>query len=131
MRSRAAIPAAGTGGWHVGDPPDARMRATAREHGVSLDHQRADRFEAGDLAYFDYIFAMDRSNLEDIRRLDADGQHREKVRLFRSFDPYPDDQQVPDPYYGGPQGFELVFQIVDRTTERLLDHLAETYTLRS
>ncbi|RMF54292.1 MAG: low molecular weight phosphotyrosine protein phosphatase [Bacteroidetes bacterium] len=123
------IDSAGTGSWHVGEPPDRRMRETARRHGVSLDGQRARQFEEEDLQRFDHIFAMDRNNLHDILYYDRQDRFGNKVRLFREFDPDPGDYQVPDPYYGGPQGFENVYRIVERTARTLLDRLAETYRL--
>ena len=119
------IASSGTGAWHVGQPPDRRMSQTAGRHGVSLEGQTAQQFEFGDLSYYDYIYAMDRDNLDHIHHLDFQGKYSEKVALFRSMDPEPGDLQVPDPYYGGPQGFEHVFQIVERTCERLLQTIAE------
>ncbi|WP_456425678.1 low molecular weight protein-tyrosine-phosphatase [Rhodocaloribacter sp.] len=123
------IDSAGTGSWHVGELPDRRMSATARRHGISLDAQRARQFSRRDLVHYDHIFVMDKDNLQDVLFLDHDGSLGHKVRLFREFDPEPDDLQVPDPYYGGPQGFEKVFQIVRRTAQGLLEALAGEYDL--
>jgi len=123
------IDSAGTGSWHVGEPPDRRMSATARAHGVFLDGQRARQFSRRDLAQYDHIFVMDKENLQDVLFLDHDDSFGHKVRLFREFDPEPGDFQVPDPYYGGPEGFEKVFQIVERTSQKLLEALANEYDL--
>ncbi|ARA91713.1 protein tyrosine phosphatase [Rhodothermaceae bacterium RA] len=129
LEDHIEVDSAGTGSWHVGEPPDRRMRRTAEAHGISLDGQRARQFEKEDLERFDHIFAMDKENLQDILYLDDGDAYGHKVRLFREFDPEPGDYQVPDPYYGGPQGFENVFQIVDRTARTLLHRLVEEYDL--
>ncbi len=123
------VDSAGTGSWHVGERPDRRMSATAQRHGVSLDDQRARQFSRRDLVQYDHIFVMDKDNLQDVLFLDHDGSLGHKVRLFREFDPEPDDYQVPDPYYGGPQGFEKVFHIVSRTAENLVEALVGEYDL--
>ncbi|MEM1270217.1 MAG: low molecular weight protein-tyrosine-phosphatase [Bacteroidota bacterium] len=119
------IDSAGTGAWHAGEAPDARMRETARRHGVSIDEQRARQLVSADLSRYDHIFVMDRSNLRNAQALDRSGRHAGKIRLFRDFDPNPGDRNVPDPYYGGADGFETVYQIVDRTSEALLRELSE------
>lgn len=117
------VDSAGTAAYHIGEPPDSRSAETARRRGVQLAG-RARRLEPSDFYDFDHIVAMDRSNLEDIeaaRPSDA----RARVHLLRSFDPEADgDEDVPDPYYGGPDGFDRVHDIVDRSTRALLAHLA-------
>ncbi len=123
------IASSGTGDWHVGERADRRMRETAARYGVSLDGHRAAQFTADDLARYDHVFVMDKNNLHDVLYLDEDDEHNGKVRLFREFDPEPDDFQVPDPYYGGRDGFERVYQIVERTARHLLDRLVEEYDL--
>ena len=123
------VDSAGTSGWHVGNPTDKRMRQTAAHHGVSIGHLEGRQFVEADLENFDYIFAMDKSNLDDILALDATGKLGHKVRLFREFDPEPGDYQVPDPYYGGPEGFEEVFQMVERTSRMLFHRIAEEHQL--
>ena len=117
------IDSAGTGPWHAGEPPDARMRATARKNGVDLSAIRGRQLTKADLDWFDHIFAMDKSNLHDALFLDPGGDHGTRIRLFREFDPDPGDYQVPDPYYGGPSGFDHVYAIVDRTAQALLERL--------
>jgi protein-tyrosine phosphatase len=114
----------GTGNWHVGAPPDARMRHAAAEVGLHLDGTAA-QVDAGDLADADLVLAMDRSNLADLRRLaDATGVDT-PIRLFREFDPDADGTlDVPDPYYGGPDGFAEVVRIVRRTAAAVIAALA-------
>jgi len=123
------ISSCGTGSWHVGAPPDRRMIECARDFGVSLEGQRAQQFESRHLEAFDLILAMDKNNLHDILHLDQGDDFGHKVRLFREFDPDPGDYQVPDPYYGGSEGFVEVYQIVSRTTERIIAHFVKDHGL--
>lgn len=121
LGSHFEIGSAGTGDWHAGDPPDRRMCAAARARGVDITGQRARQLVASDLQRHDLILAMDRENQRNIRAL-ANGRH-DHVVLFRSFDPEPEAGEVPDPYYGGEEGFAHVYEIVDRTSRALLEHL--------
>ena len=125
------IDSAGTGAWHVGQPPDSRMHQTAMKHGVDLSGQRARQFKEKDLVDFDYVFAMDESNLRDILLHDPEERYHDQVGLFRRYDPQPDDYQVPDPYYGGDGGFDRVYAIVERTALALIDHLSNVHNLES
>lgn len=131
LENRFSVDSAGTGSWHVGDAPDRRMRMLATDKGLSIDDLRARQFVASDLKEFDHVLAMDKNNLHDILFLDREETHGYKVRLFREFDPEPGDFQVPDPYYGGDDGFENVYSIVRRTAESLLDRLVEEHELKS
>lgn len=123
------IVSSGTSNYHVGDQADRRMRQTAERHGHSLEEHRASQFSKEDLERFDHVFVMDKSNLNDVLHLDENDAHGGKVRLFREFDPEPGDYQVPDPYHGGRQGFENVYDIVERTSDMLLHQLAAEYDL--
>ena len=117
------LDSAGTGDWHLGEPPDPRTRETARRRGFTLDH-RAQRFTAKDFARFDLILAMDGNNLRDLERMAPTDADRAKVHLLRSFDPAaPQGAEVPDPYYGGPEGFEEVFDVCEAACKGLLAHL--------
>lgn len=119
------IASSGTGGWHVGQRPDRRMNAVAEKNGVSMEGQYAQQFGFSDLDYYDVILAMDKDNLRNIQQLDAAGKHADKIGLFRSHDPEPGTMEVPDPYYGGPEGFDRVFEMVERTSKALLDELTD------
>lgn len=118
------IASSGTGNWHVGEPPDRRMIKTAARHGIDLSKQRAQHFKARFMDEYDLILGMDQSNLSNILMITGAGdrldQDVQKVRLFRDYDPIPGNGEVPDPYYGGDQGFEEVFQMVLRTNTALL-----------
>lgn len=115
------VDSAGTSAYHIGESADERSQRTAENHGISLD-SRARRFKAADLDHFDLILAMDNQNLKNVQEL-ANKKQLEKVGQMRDFDPHPENGEVPDPYQGGPEGFENVFQIVKRSCEQLLDEL--------
>jgi protein-tyrosine phosphatase len=115
------IESAGTGAWHVGQPADARMRAAARRRGIDI-RSLARQVTPADFDRFDYIFAMDSDNLR-VLRAQAPAEHRHKIRLFRTLDPEAADPDVPDPYYGGAEGFDEVLDIVTRAGRALLAEL--------
>ncbi|MEL6589159.1 MAG: low molecular weight protein-tyrosine-phosphatase [Bacteroidota bacterium] len=125
LEDQIEVDSAGTGGWHVGELPDSRMRATAKKHNIPLP-SLARKAIAADFAKFDYILAMDASNYQDLQRL-ADRQAGAKAQLFkmRYFDEQAPNADVPDPYWGGDQGFENVYQMLDRATQKLLAHIRE------
>jgi protein-tyrosine phosphatase len=129
LEDQFEIVSSGTSNYHVGEQADRRMRQTADRHGLSLEAHRASQFQKEDLEAFDHVFVMDKSNLNDVLHLDENDEYGGKVRLFREFDPEPGDYQVPDPYHGGRQGFENVFDIVERTSEMLLHRLIEEHDL--
>lgn len=118
-----AVDSAGTAAYHVGESPDARMRKVAAGHGLIYDG-KGRQFEQSDFDAFDLIIAMDDSNQANILRLAPDSKDKAKVHMMRAFDPQggPRDS-VPDPYYGGLDGFEHVYQIVARACTGLLDAL--------
>ena len=117
------VESAGTAGYHVGDPPDPRSVAAAAERGVDLD-SRARQVSEADFNGFDLVVAMDRSNYEELRALAPDDESEERVRLLREFDPRSDGLDVPDPYYGGADGFEEVLDIVARSCAALLEEVS-------
>lgn len=118
------VDSAGTSAYHVGESANDKSQNTAQKHGITL-HSKARQLKPSDLDYFDLILAMDNENLLNVRNM-SNGNHEHKIGRMRDFDPIPDDSEVPDPYYGGPEGFENVFQIVKRSCENLLDEL-ESY----
>jgi protein-tyrosine phosphatase len=123
LEARYRVDSAGTGSWHVGEPPDPRSAKVAREHGIRL-RGVARQVDPDDFHSFDRILAMDRENLKDLRRLASEGGGTAALALLREFDPEAaGDLAVPDPYYGGPDGFEEVFQMVTRSCARLLESL--------
>ncbi len=129
LSDEIAIDSAGTGAWHVGEPPDDRAVAEARRRGLELD-DAARQFVAADLDRFDLVLAMDADNVEALRALATHGHHRDRIRLLRDFDTAaPDGSSVPDPYYGGKHGFADVFDMVDAACGGLLDHLVAEHAL--
>ena len=125
LEDEIAIESAGVGDWHVGYPPDRRAAEAARRRGVTLAGS-ARQVRPGDFADFDLLLAMDRDNLRELRALAPDAEAAEKVRLLREFDPASigaPDLDVPDPYYGGPDGFEKVLDQVEAACKGLLDAL--------
>ena len=125
LSDRITIDSAGTGSWHVGESPDLRAARTASGHGVSLTGS-ARQVRPEDFRNFNYVIAMDRDNLASLEELrDAVGGEA-ALYLLREFDPEGSPgAEVPDPYYGGPYGFEEVFQMVKRSGEALLAHILE------
>jgi len=130
LQESIELDSAGTGGWHVGSPPDERATETARARGIVLEGA-ARQVRAEDFEDFDLIVAMDSANLADLRRMAPDERMREKVRLLRELDPASMDQDpthpldVPDPYYGGPRGFEDVLDLVGAACAALLEQVRE------
>ncbi|MBE9138090.1 low molecular weight phosphotyrosine protein phosphatase [Nodosilinea sp. LEGE 07088] len=124
LGDRMVCDSAGTASYHVGSAPDRRMAQAARAQGIELVG-RARQFEAIDLDRFDYVLAMDRQNYRDILALDSRGQHRDKVRLMCDFCRRHPDQEVPDPYYGGPEGFAYVIDLLQDACEGLIDHVLD------
>jgi protein-tyrosine phosphatase len=122
LADRFHVASAGTHAYHVGAPPDRRARSAAARRGLTLTHMRARRISDEDFETFDYIFAMDKDNLGEL--LDrAPEEHREKVMLFLDFAGTGRAAEVPDPYYGGASGFELVLDLVQQASERLLQRI--------
>jgi protein-tyrosine phosphatase len=122
------VDSCGIGDWHVGHAPDPRSQAVANKNGLTLACRARQIDPSDDFESFDLILAMDRANLRDLREL-APEEHHGKIRLMREWDPAAresaeDKPEVPDPYYGGPQGFEDMYAMLRRSCEALLDELA-------
>jgi protein-tyrosine phosphatase len=112
------IASAGLGDWHVGQPPDERAQHHARNRGYDLSRQRARQVTPRDFEEFDMILAMDRGHLRALQKM-APAQHHGKIRLFVA------GSEVPDPYYGGAEGFEKVLDLVEAQCRRLLQQLQD------
>jgi protein-tyrosine phosphatase len=117
------VDSAGTHDYHVGEPPDRRAIEAARRRGVDLSALRARQVAAIDFERFDYVLAMDSQNLETLRSR-APAQYHERIRLFMDFAPNAYTREVPDPYYGGANGFEEVLDLLEQASEGLLEELA-------
>lgn len=132
LSDRVQIASSGTHAYHIGDPPDSRSQALASQRGVDMSSLRAQKISINDYDDFDWILAMDQENLDLINyyapesgsELGPDQQTPAQIALLMSFsEKYPDISEVPDPYYGGAQGFEHVFDIVDDACDGLIKQL--------
>jgi protein-tyrosine phosphatase len=110
LGGRVEVDSAGTGSWHIGSPPDARSQRHAARRGYDLSALRARQVSEDDFHRFDLILAMDHDNLADLQSLAPDGAMRAEVRLFA-------EVEVPDPYTGGPEGFERVLDLVEARSD--------------
>lgn len=111
------VDSAGTGGWHAGEQPDKRSILTAKNRGIDITHQRARKFQKNDFENFDYIYVMDNQNFKDVSSLAENENHKAKVQLILE-EIFPGERvDVPDPYYGGQDGFEKVYDMLDEACE--------------
>lgn len=117
-----ACDSAGTQAYHVGEPPDSRTTAAARRRGVRLETQRARQVTPADFDAFDLVLAMDRGHYQTLRRL-CPPNREDRLKLFLSFAPEAGTLDVPDPYYGGPQGFEHVLDLIEAGSRGVLAHI--------
>ena len=115
---------AGTSGWHIDVPPDSRARAEARRRGIDIDDLRSRKVNQSDFEHFDYVIAMDAANVADLEEL-CPAPLRGRLHLFTDFAPGGAPSGVPDPYYGGEDGFKRVFDLITRCAEGLLARIIE------
>ncbi len=120
MSGHFTIDSCGTGGYHIGDPPHRDSIRVAKEHGITIKDQRARQVQTEDFHEFDYLVAMDRQNKRDLQRY---AKKRGNILLLRDYDPDPDSLDVPDPYFGGPEGFYTVYDILHRSCDAFLNTL--------
>ncbi|SMC75439.1 low molecular weight protein-tyrosine-phosphatase [Moheibacter sediminis] len=119
LNERFHIDSAGTGDWHVGNCPDKRSVSVAKKYGIDISAQRARQFNPKDFDEFDLIYVMDESNFQDVISLAKNENHKSKVKLILG------DKNVPDPYYGGDEGFENVFQILDEVAAQIATKISK------
>jgi protein-tyrosine phosphatase len=122
LQDKIICDSAGTSSYHVGAPPDRRMSAAAVKRGLELKG-KARQLRPSDLERFDMILAMDRENYQDILYLDREGKYADKVRLMCDFAKNHGDREVPDPYYGGEDGFDYVIDLLFDACDGLLDRV--------
>ncbi|SHJ54206.1 protein-tyrosine phosphatase [Arenibacter nanhaiticus] len=111
--NKVFVDSAGTAGYHIGKSPDPRSIAIARKYGIDISQQRCRKFTDSDFELFDHIFVMDKSNYDDIMALTKNDKDREKVSLLLN-QIESNLHEVPDPYYGGDEGFEKVYHLIDK-----------------
>lgn len=115
------IDSAGTHGYHIGSPPDKRSQSAGTERGYSFSGLKCRRVDDDDFEKFDYILAMDNSNLKNLHGM-SPSEHHHKIHLFLSFCDST-EEEVPDPYYGGKGGFELVLDLIEHASDGLISHI--------
>ncbi len=120
------VDSAGTGAWHAGELPDKRSIAVAKKYGIDLTNQRARQFTISDFEEFDFIYVMDKSNYNNVIQLAKSEEDKQKVNLILNVDSTTKNQEVPDPYYGGDNGFEHVFQLLDKACNKIANNLKST-----
>jgi protein-tyrosine phosphatase len=122
LQEHIHVDSAGTHAYHIGEPPDPRAQQAASRRGFDLSVQRARKVRPEDFLEFDYVLAMDRSNYEELQQI-CHPDYEERLRLFLEFAPHLGTRDVPDPYYGGAQGFERVLDLIEQAASGLLDEL--------
>lgn len=127
-KNKFIVDSAGTGGYHIGREPDHRSIATAKKNGLDISHQKARKFTPQDFEEFDYIYVMDNSNYDDVTFLAKTDEHKQKVELILN-ELFPGDNvDVPDPYYGLQNGFDMVYEMLDEVTDLLAKKLIEKHS---
>lgn len=127
-RNHFFVDSAGTGGYHIGREPDHRSIATAKKNGLDISHQKARKFSTKDFDDFDYIYVMDNSNYDDVVFLAKNDEQKQKVQLILN-ELFPGDNvDVPDPYYGLQNGFDMVYEMLDEATDILAKKLIEKHS---
>ena len=129
FEDKIKVESAGTSGWHIGERPDPRSIEIASANGIDLDSYGRKAITE-DFEEFDYIIAMDRNNFSDLRRLPGSSvEEAAKLYLMRDFDDIGKGQDVPDPYYGGDDGFTYVYELLDRSCRNLLEEIKKDHQL--
>ena len=117
------VDSAGTGSWHIGRTPDNRSIATAKKNGLDICNQKGRQFQKSDFDAFDYIFVMDNSNYNDVIHLAQNQAQKEKVQLILDAIFPNENVDVPDPYYGVANGFDMVYEMLDEACEVIAQRL--------
>jgi protein-tyrosine phosphatase len=126
LQHQIEIDSAGTHAYHIGEQADLRSQQAARKRGIDMSHLRARRVAANDFEKFDYILAMDRDNYTILKQACPRGQEH-KLSMFLNFAPDLNVKEVPDPYYGGSNGFEHVLDLIEAASRGLLDDIRQQH----
>lgn len=124
LGDKVEVDSAGTHGYHVGEPPDPRTQRAALARGYNLSQMRARRVAPQDIEFFDLILAMDKINLDNLRRIAKPDRH-DRLKLFMDYSKNFDDDEVPDPFYGLGHGFDLIVDMVEDASQGVVDALKE------
>jgi len=117
------VDSAGTGSWHIGQSPDERSIAVAKKNGLDITHQRGRQFNRADFDHFDYIFVMDNSNFDNVIALAETPEQKQKVKLIMNELKPNQNQDVPDPYFGMHNGFDIVYKMLNDACEVIAQKL--------
>ena len=124
------VDSAGTGNWHVGNPPDYRSIAAASKKGITISNQICRQITISDFTDFDYIYVMDSSNYQDVMQIAETGEQQKKVQLILN-ELYPNQNKaVPDPYYGEEKDFDAVFELLDKACTKIAKQLITKYSIK-
>jgi len=127
LEKKIFIDSAGTHAYHIGEQPDLRSQAAAKNRGIDLSKQRARKVSLKDFEEFDYILPMDQDNYSSLKLICPD-EHLSKIKLFLAYAPESKFREVPDPYYGGEKGFELVLDLIEEASQGLLATIRREYS---
>jgi protein-tyrosine phosphatase len=127
-KEKFIVDSAGTGNYHIGKQPDQRSVLTAQKNGLDISNQKARQFTSRDFDDFDYIYVMDNSNYDDVIELAKKEEHKQKVQLILDYLFPGDNVDVPDPYYGLQNGFDMVYEMLDETCNILAKKLIEKHS---
>ena len=127
LEKKIFIDSAGTHAYHIGEQPDLRSQAAAKNRGIDLSKQRARKVSLNDFEEFDYILPMDQDNYSSLKLICPD-EHLSKIKLFLAYAPESKFREVPDPYYGGEKGFELVLDLIEEASQGLLATIRREYS---
>jgi len=120
LEDEISVASCGTSGYHIGDSPDDRSQANALENGLDISHLRSSQFMVSDFDTYDKIYCMDQSNYNDLKKISPSESHMTKVDLLLNASQPGANRKVPDPYYGGPNGFQTVYDLVEMACESIL-----------
>ncbi len=126
-KDKFSVDSAGTGSWHIGHAPDARSIATAKKNKLDISKQKGRQFSNSDFDTYDYIYVMDKSNYDDVIDLAQTQEQKNKVQIILN-ELYPNENvDVPDPYFGMPNGFDIVYNMLDEVCDIIADKLKKTH----
>lgn len=123
--NQAEVDSAGTASYHIGEAPDIRTIKSARKHGLNISNLVGRQFQVSDFDYFDRIYVMDHSNLQNVLSLARNDEDKAKVDLILNEIKAGSNQDVPDPYYGGDEGFDQVYRLLDAATDNIAQKIKD------
>ncbi|HEY4616774.1 MAG TPA: low molecular weight protein-tyrosine-phosphatase [Flavobacterium sp.] len=126
-KDKFTVDSAGTGSWHIGHSPDARSISTAKKNKLDISKQKGRQFSVNDFDTYDYIYVMDKSNYDDVIELAKTSEQKNKVQIILN-ELYPNENvDVPDPYFGMPNGFDIVYNMLDEVCDIIADKLKKAH----